>query len=59
MKYSVAGLPKKQISVLKSLGVQMSPRNFIWLAALHLQSIFRIVSLSTWIGSLLMPFQMG
>jgi hypothetical protein len=28
MKYSVAGLPKKQISVLKSLGLQMSPRKF-------------------------------
>ncbi len=28
MKYSIAGLPKKQISVLKSLGVQMSPRGF-------------------------------
>jgi hypothetical protein len=28
MKYSVVGLPKKQISVLKSLGVQMLPRGF-------------------------------
>ncbi|MBI5825748.1 MAG: nucleotidyl transferase AbiEii/AbiGii toxin family protein [Chloroflexi bacterium] len=28
MKYSIAGLPKKQISVLKSLGVQMFPRGF-------------------------------
>jgi hypothetical protein len=28
MKYSAVGLPKKQISVLKSLGVQMSARGF-------------------------------
>jgi hypothetical protein len=28
MKYSTVGLPKKQISVLKSLGVQMSARGF-------------------------------
>jgi hypothetical protein len=28
MKYSVAGLSKKQISVLKSLGLQMLPRDF-------------------------------
>jgi predicted nucleotidyltransferase component of viral defense system len=28
MKYSAIGLPKKQISVLKSLGVQMSARGF-------------------------------
>ena len=28
MKYSAVGMPKKQISVLKSLGVQMSARGF-------------------------------